>query len=85
VIEYCIARGIQFFEGGAQGERTKLARGLLPVETRSAHWIARRDFAAAIESFLERETLGIAHHLDELRERQPFKESSSEGAEPGSA
>ena len=85
VIEYCIARGIRFFEGGAQGERTKLARGLLPVETRSAHWIARRDFAAAIESFLERETLGIAHHLDELRERQPFKESSSADAEPGSS
>ena len=33
VIEYCIARGIAVFEGGAQGERTKLARGLLPVET----------------------------------------------------
>ena len=74
VIEYCIARGIRYFEGGAQGEHTKLARGLLPVETRSAHWIARRDFAAAIENFLAMETRGIAHHLDELRERQPFKD-----------
>jgi uncharacterized protein len=82
VIEFCIARGIQLFEGGAQGERTKLARGLLPVETRSAHWIARRDFADAIESFLARETRGIAHHLDELRERQPFKETSVVSGEP---
>jgi predicted N-acyltransferase len=82
VIEFCIARGIQLFEGGAQGERTKLARGLLPVETRSAHWIARRDFADAIESFLARETRGIAHHLDELRERQPFKEPSAVSGEP---
>ena len=82
VIEFCIARGIQLFEGGAQGERTKLARGLLPVETRSAHWIARRDFADAIESFLARETQGIAHHIDELRERQPFKESSAVSGEP---
>ena len=72
VIEYCIARGISRFEGGAQGEH-KMARGLLPVETRSAHWIARRDFASAIESFLERETRGIQHHLDELNERTPFK------------
>jgi predicted N-acyltransferase len=77
VIEYCIARGIETFEGGAQGEHTKLARGLLPVPTRSAHWIARRDFAAAIESFLARETLGIAHHLDELNERGPFKEPTA--------
>jgi predicted N-acyltransferase len=75
VIEYCIARGIQFFEGGAQGEHTKLARGLLPVETRSAHWIARREFAVAIEDFLARETRGMAHHMDELSERQPFKVS----------
>ena len=78
VIEFCIARGIQRFEGGAQGERTKLARGLLPVETRSAHWIARRDFADAIESFLAREMQGIAHHMDELRERQPFKAVTSD-------
>jgi len=73
VIEYCIARGIQRFEGGAQGERTKLARGLRPVQTVSLHWIARREFAAAIENFLSRETRGIAHHLDELNERAPFK------------
>ena len=73
VIDYCIARGIRFFEGGAQGERTKLARGLMPVETRSAHWIARREFAAAIENFLARETRGVAHHIDELNERAPFK------------
>jgi predicted N-acyltransferase len=77
VIEYCIARGIATFEGGAQGEH-KMARGLLPVETRSAHWIARRDFASAIESFLARETRGIAHHLDELTERSPFKAVPSE-------
>ena len=31
-IEFCIERGIEEFEGGAQGEH-KLARGLLPVET----------------------------------------------------
>lgn len=76
VIEYCISRGLATFEGGAQGEH-KMARGLLPVETRSAHWIARRDFASAIENFLTRETQGIAHYLDELNERRPYKESPS--------
>ncbi len=76
VIEYCIARKIQFFEGGAQGEHTKLARGLLPVETSSAHWISKREFAEAIQSFLARETAGMAHHIDELNERRPFKETA---------
>ena len=38
-IEFCIERGIARFEGGAQGVH-KLARGLLPVTTSSAHAIA---------------------------------------------
>jgi uncharacterized protein len=77
VIEYCIARGLRAFEGGAQGEH-KMARGLLPVETRSAHWIARREFADAIGRFLNRETRGIDHYVDELRERTPFRSTSCE-------
>ena len=46
-IEFCIANGIAVFEGGAQGEH-KLARGLLPVRTVSAHWLARPEFADAV-------------------------------------
>jgi len=72
VIEFCIANGIAVFEGGAQGEH-KIARGLLPVETHSAHWLAHPQFAAAIEDFLQRETRGVAIYLDELNERTPFK------------
>src|SRR5439155_794879 len=47
VIEFCIAQRIPVFEGGAQGEH-KMARGLMPVETRSAHWLAHPQFAAAV-------------------------------------
>jgi predicted N-acyltransferase len=72
VIEFCIARGIARFEGGAQGEH-KMARGLLPVETCSAHWLAQPQFAAAIEDFLRRETRGVSIYLDELNEHSPFK------------
>ena len=50
-IEYAIARGLQVFEGGAQGEH-KIFRGLLPVETLSAHWLAHPRFARAVEDFL---------------------------------
>lgn len=71
-IEYAIARGLQVFEGGAQGEH-KMARGLLPVTTQSAHWLAHPEFAAAIENFLGRETALIEEHDRELAARNPFK------------
>jgi hypothetical protein len=72
-IEFAIARHLRTFEGGAQGEH-KLFRGLLPVETLSAHWLADARFANAIESFLERERSGIARYVDELCEHSPFKQ-----------
>jgi predicted N-acyltransferase len=71
-IEYAIARGLQVFEGGAQGEH-KLFRGLMPVETLSAHWLAHPRFARAVETFLEREGAGIARYVNELCEHSPFK------------
>ena len=70
-IEYCLARGIAVFEGGAQGQH-KMARGLLPVQTSSLHWLAHPQFAEAVEAFLARETKGIEHYIDELREHTPF-------------
>jgi predicted N-acyltransferase len=71
-IEYCIARGLASFEGGSRGEH-KLARGLMPVETCSTHWLAHPQFAAAVEEFLTRETRGVGHYVDELNERAPYK------------
>jgi uncharacterized protein len=72
-IEFCIERGIVLFEGGAQGVH-KLARGLLPVATRSAHAIADPDFARAIGSFLIDERSDVARTVDELERASPFKE-----------
>ena len=71
-IEFAINKGLEAFEGGAQGEH-KLFRGLLPVETLSAHWLAHPRFARAVEDFLEREGAGIARYVDELCDHSPFK------------
>jgi len=73
-IEDAIVNRLQLFEGGAQGEH-KLFRGLLPVETHSAHWLAHPSFASAIEDYLKRETAGIARYVNELNEHSPFKDS----------
>ncbi len=72
-LEFCIEQKIAVFEGGAQGEH-KMARGFLPTETWSAHWLAHPAFADAIERFLARENGGIESYIDELNERNPFKE-----------
>ena len=71
-LEFCIARGIQLFEGGAQGEH-KLARGFLPVETVSAHWLKHPQFSGAVENFLQREEAGIHRYVNELSDHSPFK------------
>jgi predicted N-acyltransferase len=71
-IEFAIARGLPIFEGGAQGEH-KLARGLLPVTTTSAHWIADENFARAVGDYLVREQQGVAQYVDELNESSPFR------------
>ena len=73
-LAWCIANGYTRFEGGAQGEH-KMARGLLPVQTWSAHWLAHPQFARAVGDFLEREGASVAGYLDELNERRPFKAS----------
>ncbi|HET9822012.1 MAG TPA: GNAT family N-acetyltransferase [Burkholderiaceae bacterium] len=71
-LAWCIARGYRRFEGGAQGEH-KMARGLLPVRTWSAHWLADARFASAVDDFLAREGAGVGAYLEELGERNPFK------------
>ena len=72
-IDYAIARNLQTFEGGAQGEH-KLFRGLMPVQALSAHWLAHPKFSRAVETFLEREGAGVAQYVNELVEHSPFKE-----------
>ncbi|MDP1692755.1 MAG: GNAT family N-acetyltransferase [Burkholderiaceae bacterium] len=71
-LAWCIAHGYLRFEGGAQGEH-KMARGLLPAKTVSAHWLADQRFASAVSAFLQQEGAGVGAYVDELNERNPFK------------
>lgn len=71
-IAYCIANGVAVFEGGAQGEH-KMSRGLMPTKTYSAHWVADRRFALAIEDFLAREAAAVDGYVGELEQASPFK------------
>jgi uncharacterized protein len=73
-LAWCLANRYVRFEGGAQGEH-KMARGLLPVGTTSAHWLRDPRFASAVAEFLAAEGGGMEQYVDELRERNPFKAS----------
>ncbi|MNE61581.1 hypothetical protein D3C80_1568070 [compost metagenome] len=77
-IAYCIATGVAVFEGGAQGGH-KMSRGLMPTKTYSAHWVADRRFAAAIEDFLARETAAVDGYVKELEQASPFKREQGNG------
>ena len=71
-LAWCIAHGVQRFEGGAQGEH-KMARALLPVPATSMHWLAHPAFADAVDRFLAREVAGVEQYLDHLQARSPFR------------
>ena len=66
------ARGLARVEAGAQGEH-KLARGYMPVETYSAHWIADPHLRNAIARYLERERDAVTHVNEELAELGPYR------------
>lgn len=73
-IEWCIAHGYARFEAGAQGEH-KLARGLEPVTTYSAHWLRDPRFYDAVDEFLQSEQQHIQDYQAMLNQHTPFKAS----------
>ena len=77
-LAWCIAHGVQRFEGGAQGEH-KMARALLPTPTTSAHWLAHPGFADAVDRFTSEEAESIASYKAWLEERNPFKPAPHNG------
>ncbi|MDT8998567.1 GNAT family N-acetyltransferase [Paucibacter sp. APW11] len=75
-LAWCLAQGWLRFEGGAQGEH-KMARGLLPVGTQSAHWLAHPQFRDAVADFLAQEGQAMQNYVNELEQHQPFKPAST--------
>jgi predicted N-acyltransferase len=71
-IDWAIANGLQRVEAGAQGEH-KLARGYLPVETHSLHWIADPGFRKAVARYLEAERRAVGEEIEVLTAYGPFR------------
>ncbi len=73
-IEYAINHGLKRVEAGAQGPH-KLARGYLPTQTHSAHWIVNASFRDAVESYLKQENRYVQEEIDYIAEHSPFRKS----------
>lgn len=74
-IEWAIEHGLKRVEAGAQGPH-KLARGYLPTQTHSAHWIVNPSFRDAIDSYLKQENRYVQEEIDYIKEHSPFRKSN---------
>ncbi|WP_428926959.1 GNAT family N-acetyltransferase [Marinibacterium sp. SX1] len=79
-IDHAIARGLKRVEAGAQGEH-KLARGYLPTQTHSLHWVGDPGFAKAIARYLEAEREAVAEEIEILTDYGPFRKTHVEEQE----
>lgn len=74
-IDFAIANKLARVEAGAQGGH-KLARGYLPAETYSAHYLADPALRRAVADYLARERLAVAHEAALLTEESPYRRVS---------
>jgi predicted N-acyltransferase len=71
-IEFAIAHGLSRVEAGAQGPH-KLARGYLPVTTRSVHYIREPALRRAVADYLEMERGAVAEDNRLISAHSPFR------------
>ncbi|MEM8643946.1 MAG: GNAT family N-acetyltransferase [Pseudomonadota bacterium] len=76
-IDYAIAHGLARVEAGAQGGH-KLARGYLPTETYSAHYIADPQLRRPVADYLQRERLAVTEESALLKAESPYKKDACE-------
>ena len=79
-IDIAIGDGLARIEAGAQGQH-KLARGYLPTQTYSLHWVGDPRFADAIGSYLKAEREAVEDEIEVLTEYGPFRRTQVEEQE----
>ena len=75
-IDFAIAKGLARVEAGAQGAH-KLARGYMPVETHSLHWIAHAGLRQAVERYLREERRAVSDEIEAMSEHGPFRKENA--------
>jgi predicted N-acyltransferase len=78
-IDWAIRHGLARVEAGAQGEH-KIARGYLPVEIHSLHWLADAGFSRAVSDYLKAERAAVGREIEVLTGYGPFRRSDADEA-----
>ena len=79
-IDFAISQDMLRVEAGAQGDH-KLARGYLPVQTHSLHWIGEPRFRDAIAQYLDAERAAVDEEIEVLTTYGPFRRDVQEEQE----
>ena len=79
-IDFAISQRLDRVEAGAQGEH-KLARGYMPRETHSLHWMADVMFQEAVSNYLEAEKKAVTEDIEILTKYGPFRKITVEEQE----
>ena len=79
-IDFAISQRLDRVEAGAQGEH-KLARGYMPRETHSLHWMADVGFQEAVSNYLEAEKKAVTEDIEILTKYGPFRKITAEEQE----
>jgi hypothetical protein len=79
-IDFAISQRLDRVEAGAQGEH-KLARGYMPRETHSLHWMADVVFQEAVSNYLEAEKKAVTEDIEILTKYGPFRKINVEEQE----
>jgi predicted N-acyltransferase len=75
-IEFALQHGLARVEAGAQGAH-KLARGYVPSETYSIHYIADPALRRAVADFLKRERRAVTQEIALLNEESPYRQTDT--------
>ncbi len=76
-IDFAIRHRIGRVEAGAQGAH-KLARGYLPVQCHSLHWIADASFRDAVAHYLDAERTAVSEEIEVMTSYGPFRKVGTE-------
>lgn len=71
-IDFAIQHRLKFVEAGAQGAH-KIARGYMPRQTYSVHWIRDVSLRHAVEEYLSREKNYVEQDIEYIEAHTPFR------------
>lgn len=74
-MEFCMERGLRDFDPGTQGEH-KLLRGFAPRLTASVHWLAHPEFQAAIQHFVQEESVAVRRYAEDAASVLPYRQNT---------